>query len=125
LRAQNKLTRGVYVYVRTSERKYWHASRICQLPFCSDSTINFLAQQLFLLAPVDIREIGVHCYGLTDGDDSQMSLFGDILAREQQLVDAIDTINQRFGDRTVHSATTIDAGEFVKAKIPFGSTRYL
>jgi len=98
---------------------------MCQLPFYSDQTINSIAQQLFFKAPGLIKEIGVHCYGLVDDDDSQMSLFGDILAREHQLVDAIDGINQRFGDRTVHSASTLDTGEFVKSKIPFGSTRYL
>ncbi len=125
LRLQGKSARGIYVYCKTIERKYWHRSKMCQLPFYSDQTINFLAQQLFNEAPDGISEIGLHCYALQDGDDSQMSLFGDILAREQQLVDAIDNINQRFGDRTVHSATTLGANEFIKVKIPFGSTRYL
>ena len=125
LRSQEKAARGIYVYARTAERKYWHACRLCQLPFYSDTTINSLAQQLFTKAPDDIREIGLHCYNLTDNDNSQMSLFGDVLAREQQLVDAIDDINQRFGDRTVHSADTLTTDELVKVKIPFGSTRYL
>lgn len=125
LRGQDKLARGVYVYAKTIQHQYWHGSRMCQLPFYSDQTINSIAQQIFMSAPEQIKEIGVHCYGLVDDDDSQMSLFGDILAREHQLVDAIDTINQRFGNRTVHSASTLDTGEFVKSKIPFGSTRYL
>lgn len=125
LRSQGKSAKGIYVYCKTIEREYWHRSKMCQLPFYSDKTINFLAQQLFNEAPDGISEIGLHCYGLTNGGDSQMSLFGDILVREQQLVGAIDDINQRFGDRTVHSATTITTNEFVKTKIPFGSTRYL
>lgn len=125
LRAQNKVARGVYVYVRTADRRYWHASRMCQLPFFGDNAIYGLAEQLFYLAPGDIREIGVHCYGLSDDDDLQLSLFGDALAREHHLVEAIDTINQRYGDRTLHSADTLKAGKFIKQKIPFGSTRYL
>lgn len=125
LRAQHKLARGVYVYIRTGHQQYWHASRMCQLPFYSDRTINSIAQQLFRAAPDQIHEIGIHCYELTDDNNNQMNLFGDILAREQQLVDAIDTINQRFGDRTLHSATTLDTDDFVKQKVPFGSTRYL
>ena len=48
-----------------------------------------------------------------------------MLAREQQLVSAIDDINRRFGERTVHSADTLESNETVTVKIPFGSTRYL
>jgi len=125
LRFQSKAARGVYVYIRTVDHQLWHASRICQLPFYSDKTINFIAQQLFMNAPDRIMEIGIHCYELTDNDDSQMSLFCDTLAREQQLVGAVDDINKRFGDRTIHSADTLNTNEFVKQKIPFGSTKYL
>lgn len=125
LRSQHKAARGVYVYAKTIDRRYWHASRMSQLPFYSDATLYQLAASLFQGAPNGIREIGVHCYELCDGDMSQMSLFADTLVREHHLVQAADAINQRFGDRTVHSADTLEAGHVVKQKIPFGSTRYL
>lgn len=125
LRRQNKVARGIYVYVRTDQRKYWHSNRMYQLPFYSDKTINLLAQQLFLKAPDGIREIGVHCYGLSENDDNQVSLFNDELVREQYLVSAMDQINQRFGERTIHSANTLNTHKELKVKIPFGSTRYL
>jgi len=125
LRAQDKVARGVYVYVKTAERQYWHASRLCQLPFYSDSAIYGLAEQLFWQAPSAIREIGIHCYGLSDDHEPQMSLFGDALARNRQLVGALDTINQCYGERTLHSADTLNIGNVIRQKIPFGSTRYL
>jgi DNA polymerase-4 len=125
LRAQKKVARGVYVHVRTVDRKYWHACKICQMPFYNDKTINFIAQQLFLNAPDRIQEIGIRCYEISDDDNPQMSLFSDSIERNQQLVSVIDTINQRFGDRTVHSADTLNLSEFIKQKISFGSTRYL
>jgi DNA polymerase-4 len=125
LRSQHKVARGVYVYAKTADRQYWHASRMCQLPFYSNATIYGLAEQLFYQAPSDIREIGIHCYELSDDNDTQLSLFGDVLAREHQLVEALDTINRRYGDRTLHSADTLQTGNFIKQKIPFGSTRYL
>jgi hypothetical protein len=98
---------------------------MCQIPFYSDNTINTIAQQLFLKAPGNVQEIGIRCYELSDDDNPQMNLFNDEMAREQQLVGAIDVINQRFGERTVHSANTLQTGGFIKTKIPFGSTRYL
>jgi hypothetical protein len=54
-----------------------------------------------------------------------LALFGDELAREQQVTWAVDAINERWGERTIHSADTIRSGDIVKTKIPFGSTRYL
>ncbi len=125
LRAQNKIARGVYVHVRTIDRKYWHNCRMCQMPFYSDNTINTIAQQLFLDAPGRIQEIGIRCYELSNDDNPQVSLFNDVMAREQYLVSAIDGINRRFGDRTVHSADTLKTSEFMKQKTSFGSTRYL
>ena len=73
----------------------------------------------------DIREIGVHCYHLHDGADRQLVLFGDQFVREQQVTWAIDEVNNRWGERTIHSADTLGTGIYVKQKIPFGSTRYL
>jgi hypothetical protein len=95
------------------------------MSFYSDKTINAIAQQLFLKAPDKVQEIGIRCYGLSNDDNPQMSLFCDEMVREQQLVSAMDNLNQRFGDRTVHSADTLKTGGYIKTKIPFGSTRYL
>jgi len=125
LRGQNKVARGIYVYAKTIDHKYWHACRTYELPFYSDKAINALAQQLFSKAPDKIKEIGLHCYNLSSNQDKQLSLFGDYLAREEHLTRAIDEINNRYGDRTIHSANTLEATRFIKQKIPFGSTRYL
>lgn len=125
LRSQRKVARGVRIYVRTSDHKYWHACRMCQMSFFSNAAINGLAQQLFLNAPDNVREIGVGCYGLSDDNDRQTSLFYDSLVREQNLTGAIDEINRRFGEATIHSADTMLSRWLVEQKIPFGSTRYL
>jgi DNA polymerase-4 len=125
LRSQDKVARGVFVYVKTYERKYWHARRMCEVPFFSNQAIYALASQLFTGAPGDIREIGVSCYELSDDIDPQLSLFGDQIASEKHLVSAIDELNGRYGDRTIHAADTLGTGMYVKQKIPFGSTRYL
>lgn len=125
LRSQSKVARGVFVYVKTYDRQYWHARRMCEMPFFSNQAIYALASQLFAGAPEHIREIGVSCYELSDDIDPQLSLFGDQIASEKQLVQAIDELNSRYGDRTIHAADTLGTGMYVKQKIPFGSTRYL
>ncbi len=125
LRSQEKVARGVFVYAKTYDRQYWHARRMCDLPFFSNAAIYAQALLLFAGAPGSIREIGVSCYELSDKTNDQLSLFGDELAREQHITDAIDAINERFGDRTIHVADTLGTERHVKQKIPFGSTRYL
>ncbi|HEV7951831.1 MAG TPA: hypothetical protein VGO98_00440, partial [Candidatus Saccharimonadales bacterium] len=125
LRSQDKVARGVLVYAKTYEREYWHARRMCEMPFFSNQAIYTLASRLFAAAPGHIREIGVSCYELSDDLDPQLSLFGDKIASEKQLVKTIDELNGRYGDRTIHVADTLGTGMYVKQKIPFGSTRYL
>ena len=125
MRSQNKSARGIYVYAKTLERGYWRSSSLSQLPFSSDQTIYLLAKQLFDKAPDGLKEIGIHCYELEPIEDAQISLFNDQIVRERQVTGAIDGINKRFGERTIHSAGTLGTGIYVKQKIPFGSTRYL
>lgn len=125
MRSQNRAARGIYVYAKSMERGYWHASTMTQLAFSSDQTIFLLARQLFQKAPDGLKEIGIHCYELEDIENHQVSLFNDQIVRERQVTDAIDDINKRYGDRTIHSADTLGTGIYVKQKIPFGSTRYL
>ncbi len=85
-----------------------------------------MASRAFAHAPMgDVREIGVHVYTLSDGLGNQLSLLGDELMREQHITWAIDDINARWGERTIHVASTLDTGPFMQSKIPFGSTRYL
>lgn len=125
LRSQDLLARGVFVYAKTFDRRYWHARRMAMMPFFSDKAIFEQAAQLFEQAPDNIREIGVSCYELCEDDDQQMSLFGDSLAREKRLTYGIDAINARYGRRAVHSANTLATNQHIRRKIPFGSTRYL
>jgi DNA polymerase IV len=125
LRSQQRAARGVYVYGKTLDREYWHASSLSPLPFFSDQAIYAQALQLFQRAPDGLKEIGIHCYELTNLEESQLSLFADDIARERHIADVIDSLNQRFGERTVHSADTLNTGIYVNTKIPFGSTRYL
>ena len=131
MRKQGLTARGIYVGTRTftmtgdRRRSYWHASHVSQTPFFSNETIYGLARKLFVNAPPNIRDINVHCYLLQREENPQMSLFNDQIARERSMTSAVDEINQRYGEHTIHAASTTNTGPFVKTKIPFGSTRYL
>lgn len=125
LRQHKKAARGVYVYAKTRDGTHWHASSLSPLPFFSDATIYARAETLFAQAPDSPKEIGIHCYELCVADSSQLSLFADSIASEERVVQAIDEINERYGERTIHSADTLGTSAFMQTRIPFGSTRHL
>ncbi|MEO5950545.1 MAG: hypothetical protein ABIQ04_03795 [Candidatus Saccharimonadales bacterium] len=126
VRSQGLVARGIDVYVRTYDHGSWHAKHMSSMPFFSNQAIYTHARRLFETAPEGIKMISVTCYELSNAaSDSQLSIFGDELARERNVTNAVDEINERYGTRVVHSADTLGTGDFVKQKIPFGSTRYL
>jgi len=125
MRLQNKAARGVLVTAKSRTEGYWHSRHMSALPFFSNEAIYAQAAMLFSRAPDDIIRISITCYELEDNAGDQLSLFGDQMAREQYVTEAIDTINRRFGDRMIHATDTLGTGIYVKQKVPFGSTRYL
>lgn len=125
LRHNKKVARGVKLYARLREGGAWQAHELCPLPFYSDAAIWAVARRLFMGAPSGVKMISVVCYNLADDDDSQLSLFGDELARERQITWAIDEVNARYGEHALHAASTLPVGDIVKTKIPFGSTLYM
>lgn len=125
LRRQGKAARGVSIYARLYPSGRWQAHRLCPLPFYTNTAIWHIARELFAQAPTSIKMISVTCYQLQDGVGDQLSLFGDVLARDQHVTWAIDEVNQRYGERMLHSADTLGTGIYMRTKIPFGSTRYL
>ena len=125
LRSNNKAARGVKLYTRRYSGGSWKAHELAPLPFYSDAAIWTIVQRLFAGAPSDISMIAVTCYHLHDDATDQLSLFGDQLARERHMTWAIDEINARWGERTIHSGDTVGMKGIVKQKIPFGGTRYM
>jgi len=127
MRSKNCYARGVAVHVRTYQQGNWSARCMSPLPFFSDKAIFRIASELFLNAPSGIKMIAVTCYELSPSgiDGAQLSLFGDELARERAITNAVDEINERYGTRTITSADTLATNTLMSAKISFGSTRYL
>ena len=130
MRKQGLSARGIYVGTRTfgmtgdKRRNYWHASYVAQTPFFSNETIYTLAHRLFVDAPPNIRDINIHCYLLQREEPSQISLFADQIVRERAVTNAVDEVNERYGEHMLHSADTLPMSRLVKTKISFGSTRY-
>ena len=125
LRYKGLCARGIFIYVRYVGGDLWYERKMFKSTFFSNAEVYRRATLLFNRRPRDDwpREIGVSCYALIPSDMSQVSLFDEV-NREVWLTEAVDRINEQFGEFTVTYAASLDAKRVVKQKIPFGSTRY-
>jgi DNA polymerase-4 len=125
LRYNGLCARGIMVYARYQSGDYWYSRKMFKSTFFSNSEITRRAMLLFDNRPRDsyVKEIGVSCYMLSKSSISQISLFDDV-NHEAWLTEAVDEINQTFGEFTIAYANSHMSKRIVKQKIPFGSTKY-
>jgi DNA polymerase-4 len=125
LRYKSMCAKGIMVYVKYESGDYWYERKMFKSTFFTNAEVYRRAILLLNKRPMDhyAKEIGVSCYGLEPSDKAQLSLLEEV-NREIWLTEAVDTINQQYGEFTITYANSLSSKEIVKQKIPFGSTRY-
>lgn len=125
LRYKGLCARGIMVYIRYQSGDYWYERKMFKSTFFTNAEVYRRALLLLNKRPMDSypQEIGISCYALSPTDKSQLSLLEEV-NKEIWLTEAVDTINEQFGEFTVTYANSMTSKEIVKQKIPFGSTRY-
>jgi DNA polymerase-4 len=125
LRYKNLCARGIMVYAKYVTGDYWYERKMFKTTFFSNAEVYRRAMLLFNRRPRDnyIREIGVSCYMLSPSNRNQVSLLEEV-NRESWLTEAVDSINEQYGEFTMTYANSAPSKSIVKQKIPFGSTRY-
>jgi hypothetical protein len=117
--------RGVMVHVRYANGDSWYERKMFKSTFFTNAEVYRRATLLFNKRPRHDfeREIGISCYALTPSNMSQISLLEDI-NKDVWLTQALDQVNNQYGEFTITSATSYKSRNVVKQKIPFGSTQY-
>jgi DNA polymerase-4 len=125
LRYKGLAARGVMIYLIYANGDHWHERKIFNQPFFSNADVLTRASLLFNRRPRDdwVRMMSISCYNLEPSNMDQVSLLEEV-NREVWLTEAVDQINNQFGEFTITFATSLPAKGLVKQKIPFGSTRY-
>ncbi len=125
LRYKDLAARGIHIYLLYASGDSWYERRMFKSSFFSNSEVYRRATLLFNRRPRDdwVRMMAVSCYGLQPSDINQVSLLKEV-NREVWLTQAMDEIDNQFGEFTITFATSLPAKGSVKQKIPFGSTRY-
>lgn len=125
LRYKSLCARGIVVYAKYVSGDYWCERRMFKSTFFSNAEIYRRAMLLFNRRPRDayVQEIGISCYALEPSQRNQLSLLEEV-NREVWLTEAVDRINERYGEFTLTYAKSYLSRRVVKQKIPFGTTRY-
>jgi DNA polymerase-4 len=125
LRYRGLCARGVMVHVRYANGDSWYERKMFKSTFFTNAEVYRRATLLFNKRPRHDfeREIGISCYALTPSNMSQISLLEDI-NKDVWLTQALDQVNNQYGEFTITSATSYKSKNVVKQKIPFGSTQY-
>jgi len=125
LRHKGFSARGIMVYARYAGGDYWYDRKMFKTSFFTNAEVHRRAMLLFNKRPRHdyVREIGVSCYRLEPSSQNQISMLEEV-NRETWLTEAVDQVNNQYGEFTLTFASSHPSRRVVRQKIPFGTTRY-
>ncbi|HEX6462710.1 MAG TPA: hypothetical protein VFZ58_05610 [Candidatus Saccharimonadales bacterium] len=123
LREKQWVAHGIHLGVRYADYTHWGQSMKAPKPLYATSDIFHLGQHLLARAPkkeLKLLSIGVHDFA--PAHPEQLSFFDGQrnIALERQTADAMDKINNTFGEYVVLSATMLGVETAAKDAIAFG-----
>jgi hypothetical protein len=107
-------------------RHAWHSRQMYHAAVHRSDQIYQRILELYRTSPPDevVTALYITCYGLEAKLSNQPMLFEDDFAKRERLEQAINLVNDRFGELTVQPAAVAKSKNPMKDKVPFGSIRY-
>lgn len=117
---------GVHVGVLFRDFSWWHHGHKLGKTIFDSRDIYKEAFKILCLCPYrkPVREISVSCFNLLKCQERQLNLLEDLVKKEN-LVAAVDKINQRYGDFVITPARMLKASDSVHDRIAFGGVKEL
>jgi DNA polymerase-4 len=126
LRAAGYRANGIHLMIVYKNGSWWHKGRQLSHPRFDSRDFYRAAFRLLMEAnPASpVLNLAVSCFGLIRDSSTQLNFFDDVPKREN-LVEAVDNINQRWGDFTLGSARSLGGSKIVMDRIAFGGVKEL
>lgn len=126
LRYINMSARKITIWAYLQNGGRWKSHITEKQSFYTDKEICARALKLFNTRPkhMIVSTIGITCSQLEPSKRNQASLLPEI-NKQEDLITAIDEINERYGIFMIHSLSSLRGKKIVKQKIPFASVNYL
>lgn len=126
MRRANFQAKGIHLALLYKDNQYFHEGKSLSQPIFDSRDIYRFAYRLLRHSPYNlpVRNIAVSCFDLSSRFTLQLDLFYDNLKKDN-LVTAIDSINDKWGDFIITPATMINTKNFVHDRIGFGQIKGL
>ena len=118
--------RGVYMAFLYADNSHWHKRAMTATPLFDSNEIYKRVMQLFAAAPQGkpIHTLSVSCYGLVREPLQQLSLLEDV-QKKRALTNALDAINERWGDFTITPAVMMGMEDTILDRVAYGGVKEL
>ena len=125
LRKHNFNGWGVYLGLSFENRTWWNKSHRSQHPLYATQDIFLAIMNLFnqVKLPARVTHINISVFNLLPTSPKQCGLFDGTRLDNRSLAQAMDTINDRYGEYTITPASMTNMEDTIIKRVPFGSAR--
>lgn len=122
LRGSGHAARGIHVALLYKDYTYWHRGRMMDSQMYSTMELYRAAQFIFNQQPQRkvVVKLSVSCYDLIPSEKVQMGLFDEDPDKMKKVSDAMDRINDRYGEFVITPALMLSMDNKVLDRIAFG-----
>lgn len=117
---------GIHFTISYRDGSFWHKGSTLARSVWDSRDIYKEAYRLLYLSPYrkPVRDLAVSCFKLSKSSQSQLELFEDI-EKKRRLIDAVDEVNERWGDFVITPARMLGTQGVVIDRIAFGGVKEL
>jgi len=124
LRLADQLASGIHLGILYRDYSHWHKGK--KINKLINSTKN-LFQEIMILFSLQpkintVSKISVSCFSLIENNNRQLTLLDLGEEKNNQISDALDKINDRFGEFTITPGIMVGMKDTVVDRIAFGKT---
>lgn len=122
LRRAGYFTQGIHVSVFYNDDTHWHKAMRLPQPVFSTPDLFLKAKIVLNYQPEKrrIANLAVSCYDLLKYSFDQPALFGNESLRKKKLVEAVDRLNDKYGEYIITPALMLGLRDKVIDRIAFG-----
>jgi len=127
LRKQGYVAHGIHVSCIYDDWTHWHRGRLMSSDLYTTNEIYKAVWYVLNQQPIvkKVAKIAMSCYGLQKKEDIQPTLFEDGNERHRKASDAMDAINDRFGEFIVTPGIMMGMKDVVVDRVAFGGVKEL
>lgn len=124
MRRAGYVAQGVHLSIVYRDLSHWHMGKKTHRLLFESRDIYKQIVKLFGQCPYNkpVRELAVSCFNLTLKDSLQLDLFG-VIKKQVSLTQALDTVNERWGNFVITPARMLGTGDVVHDRIAFGGIK--